>query len=591
MLSILLIWIYIALISIGLGFFIQKLFVIHFIQDKLSFSFPLTSLLGLAMLSSICNIFSLWLAIGLEVHFFVGFISIIIYYTQIKSIVKFVRKYFFQFGHFSWLIIALSFCFCLLQSTPIAFGLDEGKYYIQTLKWMSEYPIIPGIGNIYPALSYNSNWHILNTFWGFSFLGFQCFNDLNGYLYLLLILYSLEGLEGLFKREKTILNCTKVGFIFFSYFFFRPFVALTSADFAAGMLTWFVMIELLDKSLYRKGLNDNAKLNAIIILSVFAFTVKISAIWILFIPLSYGVRFLYLKEHLYFIRIFSVVLLIIIPHLTRNVISSGYLLNPLTIIDIFHFDWKMPKETEKSGLIGFQYILDPYLTGITHHNRYIKGKDGERIRTNHRINFKEWISTSINESNLYSQGIFILILLSFLMYIGLAFYLNKATLSLGFEGILFFLLLFGGMLLWIFLLPSWKIGGLRIAFGLVMLFVLSPIVLFISILIQKYPSKLGLVLLSQFLCVLQLKNFWNVEDKRLLISNHIILPPEFPIPSTKSVKVENITFHIITEKYKNIDDEAGCWGAKLPCITSLNPTFEPRGEKIEDGFRPKKTKN
>jgi hypothetical protein len=176
-------------------------------------------------------------------------------------------------------------------------------------------------------------------------LGYQNFNDLNGYLYVLLVLYALEGIEGLIQQKQLILNFTKAVFIIFSYFFLRAFVALASADFAAGMLTWVVMLELLSQ--FYDSARNNFKIYVLVGISCFAFTIKISAIWILIVPFIYIFKSAYELKKSRLFKITALALLITMPYLTRNVITAGYILYPISTIDIFDFDWKVPKETHR----------------------------------------------------------------------------------------------------------------------------------------------------------------------------------------------------------------------------------------------------
>jgi hypothetical protein len=446
---------------------------------------------------------------------------------------------------------------------------------------MSEYPAIPGLGNLGIALSYNSSWHILNAFFGFSFLGFQHFNDLNGYLYSLLIFYSIDGIEGLRKRQQIVLNFTKVAFIAFSYFFLRPFIVSASVDFAAGMLTWLVMMELLAQA--QRHSSDNSNIYALVGLSCFAFTAKISAIWILAVCIVYVFKLWYQSSKLILFKVIVFMLLLTSPYFARNVITSGYLFNPITIIDVFEVDWKVPKETHISGMLGLQYIIEPYLTGITHQNKFVMNEQNVMVQTDERLSFEEWIASLIDNRTFYNTLLIMFIGLAFFVYLGVAIAGWQKLLKSNVETILFISLLFGGVFWGLFLLPSWKFGGIRIALGAFMLF--STLSLgFIFKTIYTKIGQLAFFMLVFLASLLPVKNIFNVEENSDSFKNHLLLPPKYPLPPTKSEKLGEITVQIPLNSggsYK------GCWGAKLPCIDNLKATLEPRGKSILTGFRSK----
>jgi hypothetical protein len=143
----------------------------------------------------------------------------------------------------------------------------------------------------------------------------------------------------------------------------------------------------------------------------------------------------------------------------------------------------------------------------------------------------------------------------------------------------------GGILWWLFLLPSWKFGGMRIAFGLVMLFSTLAWSFVFKLAYTKFGKSVIFLVLALFI-VCQIKNIFNIEDKSALIANYLFVPPNYPIPVTKSVLLGEIAFQIPVE----VDiggSPTGCWGARLPCINGLGKFVEPRGKTILAGFRKK----
>ena len=107
-------------------------------------------------------------------------------------------------------------------------------------------------------------------------------------------------------------------FIFFLYIFIK----------------WFDRYERDDANPHKKAILS--------VLGVFAVTLKLSVAPI--VILAFFVVYLFAKEKKYKeIIVYSIIsVIIVLPYIVRGIIISGYLLYPLTSIDIFNFDWKIP---------------------------------------------------------------------------------------------------------------------------------------------------------------------------------------------------------------------------------------------------------
>src|SRR3569833_154457 len=90
---------------------------------------------------------------------------------------------------------------------------DDGLYYSTTIRWLQEYGTVKGIANINPRVGFNSSWHILQAAFGFQYLHIGLFNDLNGLLLLLVLLYSMGGIHDLLRGKATFAAGLKCLFI------------------------------------------------------------------------------------------------------------------------------------------------------------------------------------------------------------------------------------------------------------------------------------------------------------------------------------------------------------------------------------------
>ncbi|MEO1654007.1 MAG: hypothetical protein AAFU64_10705, partial [Bacteroidota bacterium] len=93
-------------------------------------------------------------------------------------------RYFQTYNYSLIILLGLYLFFALLQSQPISYTrTDEPYYYLQVIKWNETYPAIPGLGNLSVYFTYNSSILKVASLFSFSFLGYESFNDLNGWLY------------------------------------------------------------------------------------------------------------------------------------------------------------------------------------------------------------------------------------------------------------------------------------------------------------------------------------------------------------------------------------------------------------------------
>ncbi|MBC8111536.1 MAG: hypothetical protein H7Y04_10790 [Verrucomicrobia bacterium] len=443
---------------------------------------------------------------------------------------------------------------------------------------MSDYRAIPGIGNFSVLYTYNSSWHMLMAFFSFSWLGFQCFNDLNGYLYLLMILAGLEVIHQSLHHNRQLISTLVLLFFFFTYFFLRAFICLSSADFALGIITFGILVILLAHILYKAGRGfEHAYL--MVMVASFAYTIKISGCLLLIIPIYMIVGQIRQGAYKNVRLSLCMITLILSPLLIRNAITSGYVFAPLNMIDILSFDWKMPAATEKSGLVGWSYLLEPYRTGITHISITEVDLQGKKITEPVPLTFKGILRAATYKQNVYDIGLSMVLLLSTFIHLVAGITYLKRIKSWFSDSFLFAMVLYGGMLIWLLILPVWIIGGLRIAIGYVGMYVCLAMALVIWHLDRLYkPFATYLLLTASFL--FQIKNIFNVEDKQEIVSNYWLVPPAYPITHTKPVKIDD------TYLYMPVGNEVDfCWGSPQPCTYTKAKNLESRGKTIEDGFR------
>lgn len=265
-----------------------------------------------------------------------GFLSLRIYLNDIKSCTKWIIFFCFLVGLYS---IVFSFF------KEIGYS-DTGGYHLQIVKWLNEYGIVPGLGNIHTRLSQPSIWLPFSALFNHFFLkdilpwvmfpffisSFICYvlweifeknNILKIYNLLILPAVIFESIPRLFPNL---------------YY-----------DYPSLLFNLILGSEVIYLALVRGNKNIALQEYAVILLFVsFAFLIKqvvlvsvlVMAFWVLFS----------VKNKRALLKIFFVPFIIGIIYCSYNVVSSGYPFFPSDFI-YFNVDWKIPENLVKSHKI------------------------------------------------------------------------------------------------------------------------------------------------------------------------------------------------------------------------------------------------
>lgn len=242
-----------------------------------------------------------------------------------------------------WRIVLIFVCFALtlLWTTQSPGQYDTGLYHAQAIRWVEDYGVVPGLGNLHMRLAYNSAFMSLQALFSLGWLIGQSLHSLNGFFCLAALVYvfstvRLWGEKCL--RTSDLLKCVMAVYVVQKEWD----IASSGTDIEAMLLILYVLVKW---SEYREKKKEEGVLYGwLCLVSVYAVTVKLSvaaSVLLAFYPL-----YLFVKEK----RVKAVVahvaagLVILAPWLIRNVIISGYLIYPYAGIDLFRFDWKMDPE-------------------------------------------------------------------------------------------------------------------------------------------------------------------------------------------------------------------------------------------------------
>ena len=217
---------------------------------------------------------------------------------------------------------------------------DTGLYHAQSIRWIEEYGIVKGLGNLHCRLAYNSASFALSALYSFAFLGGPSYHAAAGFFAFLLAVVCSELVE--LKKRKSLKpsDFARVMGIYYLLIIFDEMVSPAS-DYFMVLTAFYIIIRWMD--LLEENEQAVFPYAMLCVLGVFLLTIKLSAALIILLVIKPAAVLLREKRWKEIVLYLSLGILTVLPFLIRNVILSGWLVYPFTGIDLFSPDWKIPK--------------------------------------------------------------------------------------------------------------------------------------------------------------------------------------------------------------------------------------------------------
>lgn len=271
--------------------------------------------------------------------------------------------------HMVWAVV--SCVVCLLGAAYFASGhvvwLDTGIYHAQSLRWVKEFGSIPGLGNLFPQLGFNSAWHVL---WGFFDHGLfdagRTYHVAGLIPFAVALALWLDGSIRIANGDTSVAGLFRIcGPVALLYYYCAQLPSL-SPDPAAAALVLYAAVRTCDVLERGTGAQADAtaprgparELGFVTVAAALALTVKQTTAAAVLLPalLLWRMRPVRLGAPLVCA---GIALAQLSPFLARNYILTGYLMFPHTWPDIFKCDWKVPR----ADVAWLSYFIREYAIG------------------------------------------------------------------------------------------------------------------------------------------------------------------------------------------------------------------------------------
>ena len=221
------------------------------------------------------------------------------------------------------------------------FHYDSDLYHGQSIRWIEEYGIVKGLGNIHERFAYNSSSFALSALYSMPYLFGKSMHTMNGFLAFVLSLSCLSIGKSWRVKAFSLANIAKVAAIYYLTTITNEVVAPAS-DYFVMCVLFFIVIRWLD--CLEEDAGKIAPFALLCVLGVYALTLKLTAGLILLLLVKPAYMLIKEKRGKEIACYLGIGLLVALPWMIREVLISGWLLYPFTALDLFSVDWKMNAE-------------------------------------------------------------------------------------------------------------------------------------------------------------------------------------------------------------------------------------------------------
>jgi len=472
-----------------------------------------------------------------------------------------------------WLLsssILFALAILMKSAAPTDFY-DCGLYYVQTVRWVQSFPVVPGLANLHIRFGNASAWHILGATLDWPSLWNGNFDDLGELVLLWFVVFHGWNALKVHGFERYV----SIGLVGFAILQSQNLLSAPSPDLASGLLgmqTLWQFRKFLRTWNPRQVNQLNTRGLALFIQSLFLAQIKLSAVPFLIIAIL--VLFLILRERWYKM-VFVMAgfgILVGLSMVARSYILSGYLLFPVLNGNL-NPDWKV--------LSNEVVVYLDCVRGFARHNLSVSEMEaGKTYAELARLSIFDWFPIWAKDRKWNEWALILFAVSGWLLLVRYASSHVRKSFRAHWP-LIFFTWLSGMMLLfWFSNAPDVRFGMAILGIGFS--FTFASITEFFRNKNQNWNSQLYAEIC---LVVFSLFALWHFRDFRAIKEN-LIFPPKYMDVDLISYPLGDghQVFKPKTDP-KSVYQFDQCWGSPLPCSANEVPGLRFRGNSLKDGFR------
>ena len=533
-------------------------------EDK--FHPSLLFVVGLSVVTWLGNSFSIMYRVNWEFALSLFLLSLIWSFFQSASLLQHLRHWQRNWQESRWFIKLTAFFFiiiALLQTSGTITHYDEAGYYLPLVKWIEQYPVVPGSAWFLDRIAYNSGFHMSSAIFSLSFLKEGGFNDLTACLFVWINIWLLSGFQRLCKRDLRYIysDLLMTAAMIFPFSFLNNSMDSDYPNIFIGLMIivlWFRKVET----------SETEKFDGIVVtmfmLGLYLCTVRVfSALFLVFPAYILIANVLKKRTDLLLSGIITGIGYLL-PWLIRNYYLSGYLVYPFYFVDIFNSDWKLPLELAKANYIN----IAEYAKRLAPISDYAYG--GVE-KTSVSVWFPVW--KEIMHRTILDTLVFYCLPVCILCFFVLFFRKTKTLKSRYFKFTLFFIFLI--ICFWFFNFP-----GVRFAWTWILSF-MTIVFAWLAIEVLQIPKRIFPLVFGGLIALMLLRGMNRAVVENASYNTWIVPTQPMQIVNFQEKDIGGFKIKIAPGEI--------CGGLQPPCKPYHNfYEIEMRGATILDGFRKKR---
>lgn len=339
MLAVLLNWIFIAATAFCIGFGITRL-----VDSTLHYQMKSTDsmiAMGLVVATVYAQVWSLFYKVGLLADIVLLVISVILILVFRKEILAVLQQKLHACTVKKGLFLTIAILLWSYCASRGYMHYDSDLYHAQSIRWIEEYGVVKGLGNIHVRFAYNSSFFALSALYSMPWLFGQSLHCLNGFFALILCVEALR-IGKVWERKGLLLSdYARVAALYYLTLVYGE-ITSPASDYAIMCTVFYIVIKWLAQMEDKEEKTNVVPYALLCVGGAYAVSLKLTAGLILLLAIK-PVAMLIRKKHWKSIVIYLILgIVVVAPWLIRTVMISGYLLYPFPKLDIFSVDWKIP---------------------------------------------------------------------------------------------------------------------------------------------------------------------------------------------------------------------------------------------------------
>lgn len=239
------------------------------------------------------------------------------------------------------ILAAALFAIVLWCSAATAGIFDTGLYHAQSILWIQREGVVPGLGNLHPPLVLTYPWFALSALADLSSFGLPRTHVHAGLVLLLFLAMAVARLRR-WQEGRTASALLALGCGAYGLHVFANWVSSPTPDVAATVVVWAVGVLLLEALECSGRVEPDRHGLAIVLLCAQGVTYKLALAPLMLAPLVLAVLWSRSRSRAWR-AVAAAGLVTLAPFLIQTVVETGYLVHPFPALDLFAFDWKMPR--------------------------------------------------------------------------------------------------------------------------------------------------------------------------------------------------------------------------------------------------------